>query len=176
MSKIDILNSEEVTAEIIKKIESGATDMKIYKALGVTNKTFDKWKADNEEAYELAKINANLIALGKVEAKLNKKVRGGWRRKERYEVNEDGEEILVSVERQQVDPELNAIMFWLKSHNPEIYDKVSLKRLELEEKSTAGVQDIIQGLTQFDVKNYSSDEPEVTEDEINTLLDEENEE
>lgn len=173
MSKIDILNSEEVTAEIIKKIESGATDMKIYKALGVINKTFDKWKADNEEAYELAKINANLIALGKVEAKLNKKVRGGWRRKERYEIDEEGEEILVSVERQQVDPELNAIMFWLKSHNPEIYDKVSLKRLELEEKSTAGVQDIIQGLTQFDVKNYSSDEPEVTEDEINALLDEE---
>lgn len=173
MSKIDILNSEEVTAEIIKKIESGATDMKIYKALGVTNKTFDKWKADNKEAYELAKINANLIALGKVEAKLNKKVRGGWRRKERYEVNEEGEEILVSVERQQVDPELNAIIFWLKSHNPEIYDKVSLKRLELEEKSTAGVQDIIQGLTQFDVKNYSSDESEVTEDEINALLDEE---
>lgn len=173
MSKIDILNSEEVTEAIIKKIESGATDMKIYKALGVTNKTFDKWKADNEEAYELAKVNANLIALGKVEAKLNKKVRGGWRRKEKYEVNEDGEEILVSVERQQVDPELNAIMFWLKAHNPEIYDKVSLKRLELEEKSTAGVQDIIQGLTQFDVKNYSSDEPEVTEDEINALLDEE---
>lgn len=170
---LNIMNSEKVTEEIIKKIESGATDMKIYKALGTTNKTFDKWKAEHQEEYDLAKENSKLIALGKVEAKLNKKVRGGWRRKERYEVNEDGEEILVSVERQQVDPELNAIMFWLKSHNPEIYDKVSLKRLELEEKSTAGVQDIIQGLTQFDVKNYSSDEPEVTEDEINALLDEE---
>lgn len=170
---LNIMNSEKVTEEIIKKIESGATDMKIYKALGTTNKTFDKWKAEHQEEYDLAKENSKLIALGKVEAKLNKKVRGGWRRKERYEVNEEGEEILVSVERQQVDPELNAIMFWLKSHNPEIYDKVSLKRLELEEKSTAGVQDIIQGLTQFDVKNYSSDEPEVTEDEINALLDEE---
>lgn len=170
---LNIMNSEKVTEEIIKKIESGATDMKIYKALGTTNKTFDKWKAEHREEYDLAKENSKLIALSKVEAKLNKKVRGGWRRKERYEVNEDGEEILVSVERQQVDPELNAIMFWLKSHNPEIYDKVSLKRLELEEKSTAGVQDIIQGLTQFDVKNYSSDEPEVTEDEINALLDEE---
>lgn len=170
---LNIMNSEKVTEEIIKKIESGATDMKIYKALGTTNKTFDKWKAEHQEEYDLAKENSKLIALGKVEAKLNKKVRGGWRRKERYEVNEDGEEILVSVERQQVDPELNAIMFWLKSHNPEIYDKVSLKRLELEEKSIAGVQDIIQGLTQFDVKNYSSDEPEVTEDEINALLDEE---
>lgn len=170
---LNIMNSEKVTEEIIKKIESGATDMKIYKALGTTNKTFDKWKAEHQEEYDLAKENSKLIALGKVEAQLNKKVRGGWRRKERYEVNEDGEEILVSVERQQVDPELNAIMFWLKSHNPEIYDKVSLKRLELEEKSTAGVQDIIQGLTQFDVKNYSSDEPEVTEDEINALLDEE---
>lgn len=170
---LNIMNSEKVTEEIIKKIESGATDMKIYKALGTTNKTFDKWKAEHQEEYDLAKENSKLIALGKVEAKLNKKVRGGWRRKERYEVNEDGEEILVSVERQQVDPELNAIMFWLKSHNPEIYDKVSLKRLELEEKSTAGVQDIIQGLTQFDVKNYSSDKPEVTEDEINALLDEE---
>lgn len=170
---LNIMNSEKVTEEIIKKIESGATDMKIYKALGTTNKTFDKWKAEHQEEYDLAKENSKLIALGKVEAKLNKKVRGGWRRKERYEVNEDGEEILVSVERQQVDPELNAIMFWLKSHNPEIYDKVSLKRLELEEKSTAGVQDIIQGLTQFDVKNYSSDEPEVTEDEINALLNEE---
>lgn len=170
---LNIMNSEKVIEEIIKKIESGATDMKIYKALGTTNKTFDKWKAEHQEEYDLAKENSKLIALGKVEAKLNKKVRGGWRRKERYEVNEDGEEILVSVERQQVDPELNAIMFWLKSHNPEIYDKVSLKRLELEEKSTAGVQDIIQGLTQFDVKNYSSDEPEVTEDEINALLDEE---
>lgn len=170
---LNIMNSEKVTEEIIKKIESGATDMKIYKALGTTNKTFDKWKAEHQEEYDLAKENSKLIALGKVEAKLNKKVRGGWRRKERYEVNEEGEEILVSVERQQVDPELNAIMFWLKAHNPEIYDKVSLKRLELEEKSTAGVQDIIQGLTQFDVKNYSSDEPEVTEDEINALLDEE---
>lgn len=170
---LNIMNSEKVTEEIIKKIESGATDMKIYKALGTTNKTFDKWKAEHQEEYDLAKENSKLIALGKVEAKLNKKVRGGWRRKERYEVNEEGEEILVSVERQQVDPELNAIMFWLKSHNPEIYDKVSLKRLELEEKSTAGVQDIIQGLTQFDIKNYSSDEPEVTEDEINALLDEE---
>lgn len=170
---LNIMNSEKVTEEIIKKIESGATDMKIYKALGTTNKTFDKWKAEHQEEYDLAKENSKLIALGKVEAQLNKKVRGGWRRKERYEVNEEGEEILVSVERQQVDPELNAIMFWLKSHNPEIYDKVSLKRLELEEKSTAGVQDIIQGLTQFDVKNYSSDEPEVTEDEINALLDEE---
>lgn len=173
---LNIMNSEKVTEEIIKKIESGATDMKIYKALGTTNKTFDKWKAEHQEEYDLAKENSKLIALGKVEAKLNKKVRGGWRRKERYEVNEEGEEILISVERQQVDPELNAIMFWLKSHNPEIYDKVSLKRLELEEKSTAGVQDIIQGLTQFDVKNYSSDESEVTEDEINALLDEEDEE
>lgn len=173
---LNIMNSEKVTEEIIKKIESGATDMKIYKALGTTNKTFDKWKAEHQEEYDLAKENSKLIALSKVEAKLNKKVRGGWRRKERYEVNEDGEEILVSVERQQVDPELNAIMFWLKAHNPEIYDKVSLKRLELEEKSTAGVQDIIQGLSQFDVKNYSSDEAEVTEDEINALLDEENEE
>lgn len=173
---LNIMNSEKVTEEIIKKIESGATDMKIYKALGTTNKTFDKWKAEHREEYDLAKENSKLIALSKVEAKLNKKVRGGWRRKERYEVNEDGEEILVSVERQQVDPELNAIMFWLKAHNPEIYDKVTLKRLELEEKSTAGVHELIQGLSQFDVKNYKTNEPEVAEDEINELLNEESEE
>lgn len=169
---LNIMNSEKVTEEIIKKIESGATDMKIYKALGTTNKTFDKWKAEHQEEYDLAKENSKLIALGKVEAQLNKKVRGGWRRKERYEVDEDGNEILVSFERQQVDPELNAIMFWLKSHHPEIYDKVSLKRLELEEKEGANIQEVIQQLSKFDVKNYSHDEPEITEDEINALLDE----
>lgn len=36
---LNIMNSEKVTEEIIKKIESGATDMKIYKALGTTNMT-----------------------------------------------------------------------------------------------------------------------------------------
>lgn len=173
MSKIDELNSENVTAEIIKKVESGATDMKIYKALGVTNKTFDKWKAEHQEEYELAKQNAHINALTKVEAKLNKKVRGGWRRKEKYEVDEEGNEILVSVERQQVDPSENAIIFWLRSHAPEIYDRATMKRLELEEKSTDGIQEIVQGLSQFDVKNYKSDEPEVTESEILALLDRE---
>lgn len=170
MTKLD---EKEITESILKKVTAGASDLKIYRALKVSPQTFNFWKNDHQEEYDQAKTESQLSALEKVEAKLNKKVRGGWRRKERYEVNEDGKEILVSVERQQVDPELNAIMFWLKAHNPEIYDKVTLKRLELEEKSTAGVQDIIQGLTQFDVKNYSSDEPEVTEDEINALLDEE---
>ncbi|WP_396512953.1 bacteriophage terminase small subunit [Lactococcus garvieae] len=172
MSKIDELNSENVTAEIIKKVESGATDMKIYKALGVTNKTFDKWKAEHQEEYELAKQNAHIKALTKVEGKLNKKVIGGWRRKEKYEVI-DGEEVLVSVERTQVDPSENAIIFWLRSHAPEIYDRVTMRRLELEEKSTDGIQEIVQGLSQFDVKNYKSDEPEVTESEILALLDRE---
>ncbi|QPS71416.1 bacteriophage terminase small subunit [Lactococcus garvieae] len=174
MSKIDELNSENVTAEIIKKIESGATDMKIYKALGVTNKTFDKWKAEHQEEYELAKQNAHIIALTKVEAKLNKKVRGGWRRKEKYEVV-DGEEILVSVERQQVDPSENAIIFWLRSHAPEIYDRATMKRLELEEKSTENIQDIIKKLSEFNVNNYTKDNVEVTEDEINKLLEEDSE-
>ncbi|MFK4967845.1 bacteriophage terminase small subunit [Lactococcus garvieae] len=175
MSKIDELNSENVTAEIIKKVESGATDMKIYKALGVTNKTFDKWKAEHQDEYELAKQNAHIIALTKVEAKLNKKVRGGWRRKEKYEVDEDGNEILVSVERQQVDPSENAIIFWLRSHAPEIYDRATMKRLELEEKSTENVQDIIKKLSEFDVNNYTKDNVEVTEDEINKLLEEDSE-
>lgn len=171
MSKIDELNSETVTAEIIKKVESGATDMKIYKALGVTNKTFDKWKASHEDEYELAKQNAHINALTKVEAKLNKKVRGGWRRKEKYEVDEEGNEILVSVERQQVDPSENAIIFWLRSHAPETYDRVTMRRLELEEKSSEGVQGIIQRLSEFDINKYTKDDVvEITEDDINKLL------
>lgn len=170
MSKIDELNSENVTAEIIKKVESGATDMKIYKALGVTNKTFDKWKAEHQEEYELAKQNAHINALTKVEAKLNKKVRGGWRRKEKYEVI-DGEEVLVSVERTQVDPSENAIIFWLRSHAPEIYDRATMKRLELEEKSSEGVQGIIKRLSEFDINKYTKDDVvEITEDDINKLL------
>lgn len=167
------LDEKEITESILKKVSLGASDLKIYRALKVSPPTFKLWKNDHQEEYEQAKIEFQLSALAKVETQLNKKIRGGWRRKEKYEVDDEGNEILVSVERQQVDPELNAIMFWLRSHHPEIYDRVNMKRLELEQQEGSNIQEVIQQLSKFDINKYEVDEePDDNEKDILNLLDE----
>ena len=148
------LNSNKTTQAILNKVADGINDYQIYTALGVANSTFNTWKKEHEQEYSEAKEIANVKALEIVESHLNKKIFGGWRIKQRYEIGEDGIEKLVSYERQQVDPELNAIMFYLKNKAPDQWNSLEIAKLKQDENNTESLRDVIQNLSKYDVKNY----------------------
>ena len=148
------LNSNKTTQVILNKVADGINDYQIYTALGVASSTFNTWKKEHEQEYSEAKEIANIKALEIVESHLNKKIFGGWRIKQRYEIDESGVEKLVSYERQQVDPELNAIMFYLKNKAPDQWNSLEIAKLKQDENNTDSLRDVIQNLSKYDVKNY----------------------
>lgn len=157
------LNKVSLNKKIIKKIEDGLSDYQIYKALKVAPSTFNIWKKEHEQEYNDAKEVASLNALDLVEQHLNKKIFGGWRLKQRYEIGDDGREKLVSYERQQVDPELNAIMFYLKANNPNKWNALEIAKLKQDEGNIDNIRQLVQDLSKYDVKNYADDNQEVYE-------------
>lgn len=154
------LNTKKTTSAILKKVEEGLSDLQIYTALGVSSSTYHLWKKEHKLDYDYAKDQFSINSLELVERKLNKKIYGGWRRKERYEINEAGIEVLVSVERQQVDPELNAIMFFLKNRAPEKWNLVEITKIKQEDNTNENLRKLVQDLSKFDVKNYESETDE----------------
>ena len=148
------LNTQKTTKAILKKVANGLNDYQIYSALGVASSTFNTWKKEHEQEYNQAKEIASVKALEIVESHLNKKIFGGWRIKQRYEIDESGVEKLVSYERQQVDPELNAIMFYLKNKAPNEWNSLEIAKLKQDENNTENLRDVIQNLSKYDVKNY----------------------
>ena len=148
------LNNQKTTKAILKKVANGLNDYQIYTALGVASSTFNVWKKEHEQEYSEAKEIASVKALELVESHLNKKIFGGWRIKQRYEIDESGVEKLVSYERQQVDPELNAIMFYLKNKAPDKWNALEIAKLKQDENNTDSLRDVIQNLSKYDVKNY----------------------
>ncbi len=154
------LNKVTTTQKILKKVENGLSDYQIYKALKVAPSTFSKWKKEHKQEYDDAKEIASLNALDLVEQHLNKKIFGGWRIKQRYEIGEDGREKLVSYEKQQVDPELNAIMFYLKANNPNKWNALEVAKLKQDENSNDNLRQLVQDLSKYDVKNYADENQE----------------
>ena len=148
------LNNKKTTQAILKKVENGLNDYQIYSALKVASSTFQAWKKEHIDEYNKAKEIASVKALEIVESHLNKKIFGGWRIKQRYEIDESGVEKLVSYERQQVDPELNAIMFYLKNKAPDQWNSLEIAKLKQDENNTESLRDVIQNLSKYDVKNY----------------------
>ena len=163
------LNNQKTTKAILKKVSDGLNDYQIYTALGVASSTFNIWKKEHEQEYQDAKEIANVKALELVESHLNKKIFGGWRIKQRYEIGDDGVEKLVSYERQQVDPELNAIMFYLKNKAPDKWNSLEIAKLKQDENNADSLRDVIQNLSKYDVKNY---ETEMLEYDVPPDLDE----
>ena len=151
------LNSNKTTQAILNKVADGINDYQIYTALGVASSTFNTWKKEHEQEYQDAKEIANVKALELVESHLNKKIFGGWRIKQRYEIGDDGVEKLVSYERQQVDPELNAIMFYLKNKAPDKWNSLEIAKLKQDENNADSLRDVIQNLSKYDVKNYETE-------------------
>ena len=163
------LNSNKTTQAILNKVADGINDYQIYTALGVASSTFNTGKKEHEQEYQDAKEIANVKALELVESHLNKKIFGGWRIKQRYEIGDDGVEKLVSYERQQVDPELNAIMFYLKNKAPDKWNSLEIAKLKQDENNADSLRDVIQNLSKYDVKNY---ETEMLEYDVPPDLDE----
>lgn len=151
------LNTQKTTQAILKKVSDGLNDYQIYSALGVASSTFNTWKKEHEQEYQDAKEVAIETALEVVESHLNKKIFGGWRIKQRYEIGDDGVEKLVSYERQQVDPELNAIMFYLKNKAPDQWNSLEIAKLKQDENNIENLRDVIQNLSKYDVKNYETE-------------------
>ncbi len=154
------LNKVILTEKILKKVANGLSDYQIYKALKVAPSTFSVWKKEHEQEYDDAKEIASLKALDLVEQHLNKKIFGGWRIKQRYEIDESGNEKLVSYEKQQVDPELNAIMFYLKANNPSKWNALEVAKLRQDENSNDNLRQLVQDLSKYDIKNYDNDNQE----------------
>lgn len=154
------LNRKKTTKAILDKVEEGLSDYQIYTALAVSSSTFHLWKQEHQQEYTDAKDQFAINSLELVERKLNKKIYGGWRRKERYEIDESGKEVLVSVERQQVDPELNAIMFFLKNRAPEKWNLIEITKIKQEDNANENLRKIVQDLSKYDVKNYEPEEDE----------------
>ena len=148
------LNTQKTTQAILKNVSDGLNDYQIYTALKVASSTFQAWKKEHTDEYNEAKEIANVKALEIVESHLNKKIFGGWRIKQRYEIGEDGSERLVSYERQQVDPELNAIMFYLRNKAPDQWNSLEIAKLKQDENNTENLREIVQNLSKYDVKNY----------------------
>ena len=148
------LNNQKATKAILNNVENGLNDYQIYTALGVASSTFNVWKKEHEQEYNDAKEIANVKALELVESHLNKKIFGGWRIKQRYEIDDNGIEKLVSYERQQVNPELNAIMFYLKNKAPDQWNSLEIAKLKQDENKTENLREIVQNLSKYDVKNY----------------------
>ena len=163
------LNNKKTTQAILKKVSNGLNDYQIYSALKVASSTFNVWKKEHEREYSEAKEIASVKALEIVESHLNKKIFGGWRIKQRYEIGDDGVEKLVSYERQQVDPELNAIMFYLKNKAPDQWNGLEIAKLKQDENNTENLREIVQNLSKYDVKNY---ETEMLEYDVPPDLDE----
>ena len=151
------LNNNKTTRAILNKVADGINDYQIYTALNVASSTFNVWKKEHDEEYNEAKEIANVKALEIVESHLNKKIFGGWRIKQRYEIGDDGIEKLVSYERQQVDPELNAIMFYLKNKAPDQWNSLEIAKLKQDSENTESLRDVIQNLSKYDVKNYETE-------------------
>lgn len=157
------LNKATLNTKIIKKIQDGLSDYQIYKALKVAPSTFNIWKKEHEQEYNDAKEIASLNALDLVEQHLNKKIFGGWRIKEKWIVDEAGNEKLIGYEKQQVDPELNAIMFYLKANNPSKWNALEVAKLKQDENSNDNLRQLVQDLSKYDIKNYNQDNQEVYE-------------
>lgn len=151
------LNNKKTTQAILKNVSDGLNDYQIYTALKVASSTFQAWKKEHIDEYNEAKEIASVKALELVESHLNKKIFGGWRIKQRYEIDESGIEKLVSYERQQVDPELNAIMFYLKNKAPDKWNALEIAKLKQDENNTENLRDVIQNLSKYDVKNYETE-------------------
>lgn len=151
------LNNDKTTKAILKKVANGLNDYQIYSALKVASSTFQTWKKEHIDEYNEAKEIANVKALELVESHLNKKIFGSWRIKQRYEIDESGVEKLVSYEKQQVDPELNAIMFYLRNKAPNKWNSLEIAKLKQDENNTESLRDVIQNLSKYDVKNYEQE-------------------
>lgn len=151
------LNKDKTTKAILKNVSDGLNDYQIYTALNVASSTFQAWKKEHEQEYQEAKEVANVKALEIVESHLNKKIFGGWRIKQRFEIDESGVEKLVSYERQQVDPELNAIMFYLKNKAPDKWNSLEIAKLKQDSENIDSLRDVIQNLSKYDVKNYEQE-------------------
>ena len=151
------LNNDKTTKAILKKVSNGLNDYQIYSALKVASSTFQTWKKEHIDEYNEAKEIANVKALELVESHLNKKIFGSWRIKQRYEIDESGVEKLVSYEKQQVDPELNAIMFYLRNKAPNKWNSLEIAKLKQDENNTESLRDVIQNLSKYDVKNYEQE-------------------
>ena len=151
------LNNKKTTQAILKNVSDGLNDFQIYSALKVASSTFNVWKKEHIDEYNEAKEIANVKALELVESHLNKKIFGGWRIKQRFEIDESGVEKLVSYERQQVDPELNAIMFYLKNKAPDKWNSLEIAKLKQDSENIDSLRDVIQNLSKYDVKNYEQE-------------------
>lgn len=154
------LNSDGMKQAILRQVEEGVNDYQIYSALKISYVTFKKWKEDHVQEYANAKEVHMLNALDMVEKNLSKKIFGGWRIKQRFEVDDDGNEKLVSYERQQVDPELNAIMFYLKSKDPQTWNALEVAKMKQDADSGDNMRQLVQDLSKYDVKNYNHDSQE----------------
>ncbi|MGL5895743.1 MAG: bacteriophage terminase small subunit [Lactococcus lactis] len=155
-SSVPILEQDKNSELIIEMVANGFYDKDIYKKLKVSNKTFQKWKTNHKEAYEKAKGERYHNLLGTAESGLVKKLTG-FKQKEvikNYKYDDDGNKILTSeiVKTKDIAPDTLAVMFALKAGDPEKWNYAEFKKLQLEEKSSDEIKDIVEQLSKYKLK------------------------
>lgn len=158
-SSIPILEQEENTAKILEMVANGYYDKDIYKALKVSSKTFQKWKEKHQEEYEAAKGERYYNLLGTAESGLVKKLTG-FKQKEvirNYKFDDNGEKVLASetVKTKDIAPDTLAVMFSLKAGDPERWNYAEFKKLQIQEKSSDQIKDVIEQLGKYDLKEIN---------------------
>lgn len=160
---------EQRTEEILTMVENGFYDYEIYKALHVSSETFRKWREAHRSAYDDAKKAVYTNLLRKAESGLQAKIEGVTLKEETVEYDEHGQVKKRIVKTKDTAPDSLAIMFALKSADMERYDPVQFRRLALEEKSDDKIQEVIESLQGYSMKEIQAPK-DVTPDDVEDLL------
>lgn len=149
---------EEMTNDILDKIEQGCNDREIYSALHVSAKTFRVWREANRKAYDEAKAQARANLLGLAESALASKMNVRTLKETETLYNPDGSVKGYKVKEKELDKDSLVAMMVAKAGNPELYNPTEWRRLQQEEKKGSDLKEAIEEITKFNIKNYQ--EPE----------------
>ena len=158
-------------AEIKRERINGATMIDIAKFIGISEQTLYNWINKHEEFAQVmdeaeTQLSANVeyVATYALLDKLRDKM------VTTEQILEDGE--IVREKRQLVKADTTAIIFALKSRNPQKWDQLATARVKDAEKADDLNQQILDTLSKYDPKNFI----ETAKEENETMTDEELEE
>ena len=121
----------EKACEMAKK---GATHPEVAEVLGVSEKTIYNWQRNNEDfllAYREARAHANEA----VEAALFKKATGYKKKIEKSAWSKERDDFVKDITEVEVEPDVNAIKFFLTNRDPDRWKEKSEVKTENEIKT-----------------------------------------
>lgn len=162
-SPLEDMLKPDMTAEILEKVESGCSDIEIYKKLHCSASTFRKWRDANLEAYDKAKEMSRKNMLSLAESALAAKLQVRELKETEISYDENGNVKSTKVKTKEYDVDTVAAMFVAKAANPELWNRSEYQRLLIDGDKGNKIKEAIDSLLDYKLDKYEAPEVEVPE-------------